>query len=780
VNGPTSFVGKYKPDIHEPFTVGTGLGNTRAFHGLIDEVAVYTNVITDINQHYTDGMSGADGAYFSDVTNDNAVIYLRMDSTNYTAPAPSTWPVLVNYGQTNGVASSNGVYTPGTMPGLVAGAAYPNFPFGLSGSNVPQFSGVSSYAVAGYSAGYNPTGTSPFTVSAIFRGNPTDTNRVQSIVGHGTNSWELGLTVGGQIVFNSGTNSAAVVATGTGAGDLTSITSAYDDGKWHQVVAVHNNTTNVLYVDGAPINTNVVTANNVGNTLPVLIGSDPCYTNTPIGLGRQFSGQVCEVAFFNSALTSAQILSLYNGGVAPSFTLQPASTNVSYGGVLMIQAAASGSAPLTYQWYDVNASSAIAGQTNATLVINNITANDSYYVVASNFFGVATSMTASANVISGAPQVITDVKNPFYGVEGGVTSNSVAAYGTAPLTYQWQFFNGSDWVNLTDGGRISGSATATLDIANTLPSDAGEYQVVVSNAVGSTTSSEAQLIVAVLPLNFNNNGLFWTSNGSARIANSTLSLTDPNNGGGNGSFFFQVPQYIGAFAASFTYTAGGNRAADGVSFCLQNDPRGPAALGAGGSGLGMGGTNGTAITPSVELMLDIFGGSGFAAGTNGANYPTAGANSTNFAQTGDVFLYSGDPINVSILYQNGQMALTFADPGAGTSFSTNLNLGDITSVLGGNTAYVGLTGAYGGSTSMQTITSFSFVSLATEAISKSGGNVVVAWPGPIVGYALQANSNLTTANWLNVTNADNVTNGQHQIVLPLTNTNLFYRLMLLQ
>jgi O-glycosyl hydrolase len=326
VSGPTAFAGKYRPDNHVPFTVGTGLGNTRAFHGLIDEVAVYTNVLSDVNAHYTAGISGGPGAYFAAVTNDDPVIYLRMDSPAYSAPAVGSWPVLLNYGQTNGVVVNSGVYSPGTMPGVVNGPAYDGFPLALTGTNVAQLNGVSSFADAGNAPVFNPTGATPFSISAIFRGNPTDTNRVQSIVGHGTNSWELSMAVNGLVVFNSGTNSPAVVATGSGAGDLVSTGTNYDDGNWHQVVAVHNDTTNVLYLDGVANRTNVLAAaNNTGNLRDVMIGADPSYTNNPSGLGRQFAGQVCEVAYFTNALTFAQVQTMYNAGV---FFLPPAGLSI--------------------------------------------------------------------------------------------------------------------------------------------------------------------------------------------------------------------------------------------------------------------------------------------------------------------------------------------------------------------------------------------------------------------------------------------------------------------
>jgi hypothetical protein len=43
---------------------------------------------------------------------------------------------------------------------------------------------------------------------------------------------------------------------------------------------------------------------------------------------------------------------------------------------------------------------------------------------------------------------------------GANVTFNVAATGTEPFSYQWQF-NGAD---LTDGGRVSGTKTATLSI----------------------------------------------------------------------------------------------------------------------------------------------------------------------------------------------------------------------------------------------------------------------------------------------------------------------------
>lgn len=68
-------------------------------------------------------------------------------------------------------------------------------------------------------------------------------------------------------------------------------------------------------------------------------------------------------------------------------------------------------------------------------------------------------------------------------------------------TFQWQLFNGSIWVNLTDSGIHSGTATATLNITNASTTDNGnQYRVVISNTLyvcDIATSNSAILTVNV-------------------------------------------------------------------------------------------------------------------------------------------------------------------------------------------------------------------------------------------------------------------------------------------
>ena len=86
--------------------------------------------------------------------------------------------------------------------------------------------------------------------------------------------------------------------------------------------------------------------------------------------------------------------------------------------------------------------------------------------------------------IWGAPSITTQPASQTV-AQGGSVTFSVAATGSAPLTYQWQF----------NGNNISGATSSTYSITSAQTNDAGTYSVVVSNAQGSVMSGNATLTV---------------------------------------------------------------------------------------------------------------------------------------------------------------------------------------------------------------------------------------------------------------------------------------------
>jgi len=68
---------------------------------------------------------------------------------------------------------------------------------------------------------------------------------------------------------------------------------------------------------------------------------------------------------------------------------------------------------------------------------------------------------------------------------GATATLRVKAFGSSPLTYQWQL-NGT---NITD------ATAATLTLTNVMAADGGPYAAIVSNNVGSVLSSDGLLTV---------------------------------------------------------------------------------------------------------------------------------------------------------------------------------------------------------------------------------------------------------------------------------------------
>jgi autotransporter-associated beta strand protein len=293
----------YQADTWSPFTIGNGkwngLAGTRAVNGTIDEVAVYTNLLSssDIANHYNTGVgAGGSISYKQLVLNDNPLLYLRMDNPGSTAPGPVVAPVAVNFGS----APVDGEYLPGTVPAGVSGPAATGLG---SAPAAALLNGVFSCVDASYDPSFNPANGQPFTVLLWFKGYPADSS-TQALMSRGTNSWALNLTgSNGKLVWSSG------------AGSVTS-TTVYNDGAWHQAAGVYDGAKNYLYVDGALQVSGTATGSIAGNTNDLYIGGDPGYTT--VGANeRYFAGAVAQAAFFTNALSLAQIQTIYQAAVAP-------------------------------------------------------------------------------------------------------------------------------------------------------------------------------------------------------------------------------------------------------------------------------------------------------------------------------------------------------------------------------------------------------------------------------------------------------------------------------
>jgi hypothetical protein len=192
--------------------------------------------------------------------------------------------------------------------------------------------------------------------------------------------------------------------------------------------------------------------------------------------------------------------------VAPSIASEPQDRTVGEGQNATFSVAATGTAPLRYQWY-ATPNTPLVGKTNTSLTLNAVTTNLSgggYFVIVTNSVGSDTSRVASLTVTSTpptAPTITTQPQNRSV-TEGEDASFNVVATGTPPLSYRW-FFNSNSL--------LAGETNSTLHLVNVQSNNAGGYTVIVSNSLGTRTSVVATLTVYPSPTN----GTFYVAtNGS--------------------------------------------------------------------------------------------------------------------------------------------------------------------------------------------------------------------------------------------------------------------------
>jgi hypothetical protein len=229
-----------------------------------------------------------------------------------------------------------------------------------------------------------------------------------------------------------------------------------------------------------------------------------------------------------------------------------------------------------------------------------------------------------------------------------------------------------------------------------------------------------------------------------------LNLTTGGDFGQATSAFSTTRVGINAFHSEFVFRLhdGTDPRADGFAFVIQADPRGPAALGPAGGGLGYGpdtagGPVGGSILNSVAIKFDIYSNSG--EGTNstgifsGGRGPTVRApglppTPTPLLPDRSVDL-QGTPIQLNnqetkraILDYDGT-TLTVRIEVVGeedTEFVVTSYQVNLPGIIGSDTAFVGFTGGTGGLTVVTDIRSWRFESLATTPGAPSNLSAVLA------------------------------------------------------
>lgn len=204
----------------------------------------------------------------------------------------------------------------------------------------------------------------------------------------------------------------------------------------------------------------------------------PDWTQWPAGLTQEEDSE-----YVNAIILKR--LGLQKRLKAPYFTSYPNSqyvvqdSNVTFSGVVNGYPK-----EFTYQWYKNSA--IIPEATGNTYSINNVTNNDAatYLLSVSNTQG-SVSGSASLTVIPFSAPVITAQPSDLSLSSGYFGQMYVVANGVPNPNYQWR----------KDGIDIISGIYSSLVFTNVKEQDAGIYDVVVSNNVGSITSSGATLTI---------------------------------------------------------------------------------------------------------------------------------------------------------------------------------------------------------------------------------------------------------------------------------------------
>jgi hypothetical protein len=134
-----------------------------------------------------------------------------------------------------------------------------------------------------------------------------------------------------------------------------------------------------------------------------------------------------------------------------------------------------------------------------------------------------------------APQPGTPTASPSASVTAPTTVTlSVSVAGTPPFTYQWR----KGGVNLSDGptgsgSSLTGSLTNDLVVSTTSTADSGNYDVIVANNYGATTSSVVAVTVTAAGIPPSIAGINVTpSNGTNEVGSAPMSIQVIANGTG--------------------------------------------------------------------------------------------------------------------------------------------------------------------------------------------------------------------------------------------------------
>ncbi len=178
----------------------------------------------------------------------------------------------------------------------------------------------------------------------------------------------------------------------------------------------------------------------------------------------------------------------FGGGTAPAITSQPTNLIVATFSPATFSLAATGTAPLRYQWRRNGAN--IPGATNSIYSIASVPPLENAIYSAAVFNSAGTAISSNATLLSVAAAAILQQPQSRSAFPGASVSFTVGAGSTTPLSYQWR----------RNETNLPGATAATYTISSVQAGDAGVYTVAVSDAIGTILSQPATLSVILHPI----------------------------------------------------------------------------------------------------------------------------------------------------------------------------------------------------------------------------------------------------------------------------------------
>jgi hypothetical protein len=178
---------------------------------------------------------------------------------------------------------------------------------------------------------------------------------------------------------------------------------------------------------------------------------------------------------------------VHSASAQPIITNPPQNQSALVGTTATFTVGATGAQPLSYQWRSyvtLTTFTNIPFGTEAALVLTNVQPTSRRFgVVVTDAGGLSATSSALVTLTVLVPPSITNQPTDQIVDVGATAIFMVTATGTPPLAYQWRF----------NDATLAGKTSTGLVLANVQLTNAGNYSVVVTYALGSVTSRVARL-----------------------------------------------------------------------------------------------------------------------------------------------------------------------------------------------------------------------------------------------------------------------------------------------